>query len=153
MAFGLCLLYLLRKPLVAASASRGFTVSIKCLDGEYPFFDRDVSLAVKLSQIRSIFEAKSCLDKARALKDLTIVQLQRLFPKTDGVDRWRHVNNLLRIADRLHLQAHDGTHAQCAQCEVINAVRGEPFNEIVRVAKHKEPKDQLREAMARCLYT
>lgn len=127
-------------------------MGIKCLDGEYPFYTGELSIAAKLADVRAIFEATTCLGKARALTKLTLVQLRKLFPKTNTVDRWRHVNNLLRIAKRLHLQAHDGTHDQCSQCLVIRSVHDQPFNTLVRVAKFDTTEAQLREAMGRTLF-
>ncbi len=121
---------------------------INCLDGVYPFFEGDVSVALTLAKVRRIFEAQSCLDKACELVDLTVIQLERLF----GGSKRKHCKNLVRIGKRLGLQAHDGTHEHCTRCEVVTALRGEPFNKCVVVAKFKEPKDQLREAMALCLF-
>lgn len=130
-------------------------MSIKCLDGEYPFYKGDVTVATTLATIREIFEADSTIAKARAMLKLTSVQLKKLF---DG-EAWTHCKNLLRIGERLRLQAHDGTHAQCAQCEVIHALSGDgkrkkpaPFNTVVKIAKHADPKDQLRAAMDLYLY-
>jgi hypothetical protein len=123
-------------------------MGIECLDGCYDLYQGRVTIAAKLETIRAIFESKRCLDKARAMSSLSTGQLQKLFAGS----AWKHCKNLLRIASKFRLQAHDGTHDQCSHCKVVCALNGKSFNYCVKVAKADQPEEQLRIAKQIALF-
>lgn len=119
---------------------------VKCLDGEYDRFHGTVTIAVPLAVVRACFEGPM-LARCRAVSLLPTVHQVRLFPDR----KRRHCANMLRIARRLRLKEHDGTHTDCRHCGVIRVLDGAAFDLLACVAKFDDPDEQLRVAASTTL--
>ena len=120
-------------------------MAVNCLDGRYDRFPGDVTIAARLDTVRACLEGPF-LARCRAVVALPTVQCVRLFPTPS------HRNNILRIARRMRLKEHDGSHEGCARCAVVQAVKSASFHTLIRVAKHEDPSDQLAAAAAFALH-